>query len=140
MRERFWRSCRQGMLLFVVFGGLALLATGCGDDDDDTAIPTTTAAAAEASFCGVQPRFAEELNMALASADPDARQYEVMGAILEELEPVLQQLRDAEPAELDGVVEEWLSNTEKYAETGEEGLEAAEAARGRMSRWVTEHC
>ena len=131
MRRAGWRRA----VAIGAAGALVLVAGGCGSDDDGEG-----QAKAPASFCQVEPRFAERLNMALANADPDKRQYESIGGILRDLAPMLRELRAAEPTELDGTVDTWRSNMETYARNGVDGLQAAEAARARMADWVTNNC
>lgn len=111
--------------------GLLLAVPACGDDDE----PATGEA-----FCDVHARFADRLNRALADVDPDTAQYESMGRILEDLEPLVDELGEAEPEQLDGVVETWRTNMERYADDGQAGLDAGETARGRMTTWAAENC
>ena len=118
-------------------GGLLLAVPSCGDDDDDEG---AAAPAAGEAFCDVHARFADRLNRALADVDPDTRQHEAMDRILEDLDPVVDELGDAEPEPLDGVVETWRTNMERYAADGQSGLDAAETARGRMTTWAAENC
>ena len=77
--------------------------------------------------------------MALADADPDAAQHTVIEPILSGLEPTLRDLRAAEPVDLDGVVDTWVTEMHGFA-TGNFPVEPAEAARGRMDKWVEAHC
>ncbi|HET9733171.1 MAG TPA: hypothetical protein VFP54_10895 [Acidimicrobiales bacterium] len=112
----------------------------CGSTAPETAPTSTTrAATATAAFCGVYPAFAEKLNMALANANPDVRQYTVIEPILTDLAPVLQQLRDAEPPALKGTAETWVAEMHKYA-TGNYPVTAAEEARSRMADWASSNC
>jgi hypothetical protein len=95
--------------------------------------------AAKPSFCRVYPTFANKLNIALANANPDVRQYTVIEPILSDLAPTIQQLRSAEPPALRGTVDTWVSEMHKYA-TGNYAVTAAEAARTRMSDWAKTNC
>lgn len=134
-RARRWPRAVVVSLLSI--GALA----ACGDDDgggDAVASTSTTGAAGEAAFCEVHPRFAEELNMALANADPDTEQRTVIPGILDQLEPIVAELRAAEPDELDGVVDAWHAGMERFVEG--QPVEPAERARQAMTDWVAANC
>ena len=122
-----------------VLGATAVLV-GCGSTTTKTTATTTTqAATAKPAFCRVYPTFAEKLNMALANANPDVRQYTVVEPILADLAPTLQQLRAVEPPALKGTVDTWVSEMHKYA-AGDHPVTAAETARNRMGDWVKANC
>jgi hypothetical protein len=55
------------------------------------------------------------------------------------LAPIIQELRDAEPADLDGVVDTWVAEMERYA-TGDYPVGPAEDERARMDQWVSDNC
>lgn len=124
---------------------VVLVAAGsvaaCSSTTTKTTSTSTTqaAATAKAAFCRVYPAFAEKLNMALANANPDVRQYTVVEPILADLAPTLQQLRAAEPPALKGTVETWVAEMHKYAR-GDYPVTAAEEARSRMAKWIASNC
>lgn len=76
--------------------------------------------------------------MALANADPDTEQRTVVTSILDRLRERTDELRDAEPSELDGVVDAWLKAMQDYVNGAE--VAPAEALRAQMEDWVKAHC
>jgi hypothetical protein len=128
-----YRAGRWPATLVVAVTGLLLLAGGCSDGDGAA---TTPAEESAATFCEVHQRFADELNMALANLDADAAQHTVILDIFDELGPVIEELRAAEPPELAGVVDDWVAQVEHFAAAGE----LSEEARGRMEAWAAENC